>query len=95
MILRDAVPGTADVDAVAWDLETATGGMFSIMLGSRWEDVLRPVIATMPDVSCGIPARSRIVGARSMKLTKSSTTRPGVTIPFGQRIARGTRFESG
>lgn len=44
MILRDA--DTADVDAVAWDLETATGAMFSIMLGSRWESVLRPVIAT-------------------------------------------------
>lgn len=61
MILRDAVPGTADVDAVAWDLETATGGMFSIMLGSRWEDVLRPVIAT-PGHAWSL-ARARIAEA--------------------------------
>lgn len=46
VILRDAVTDAADVDAVAWDLETATGGMFSVMLGSHWQDVLRPVIAT-------------------------------------------------
>ena len=46
MILRDAVTDAADVDAVAWDLETASGGMFSIMLGSRWESILRLVIST-------------------------------------------------
>ena len=61
MILRDAVPGTADVDAVAWDLETATGGMFSIMLGSRREDVLRSVIAT-PGHAWSL-ARARIAEA--------------------------------
>ncbi len=44
MILRDAVPGSADVTAVAWDLETATDRMFSIMLGSRWEQILTTVI---------------------------------------------------
>lgn len=44
MILRDAVPGTPDIRAVAWDLETATDRMFSIMLGSHWEQVLMSVI---------------------------------------------------
>ena len=44
MILRDAVPGTADARAVAWDLETATEGMFSVMLGSRWQQILTAVI---------------------------------------------------
>ena len=43
--IRDAVPDTADVAAVAWDLETATDRMFSLLLGSRWESVLRSVIA--------------------------------------------------
>jgi ribosomal protein S18 acetylase RimI-like enzyme len=42
--LRDGVPGTADARAVAWDLETATDRMFSIMLGSRWEQILTSVV---------------------------------------------------
>jgi ribosomal protein S18 acetylase RimI-like enzyme len=45
VILRDAIPGTADARAVAWDLETATDRMFSLMLGSRWEPLLTAVVA--------------------------------------------------
>lgn len=45
VILRDARPGPEDEAAIAWDLETATGRMFSIMLGSRWETTLRAVVA--------------------------------------------------
>ena len=52
--IRDAVPDTADVAAVAWDLETATDRMFSLLLGSRWESVLRSVIAQ--------PGHARSVG---------------------------------
>jgi ribosomal protein S18 acetylase RimI-like enzyme len=36
--IRDAQP--ADAPLIAWDLETATDRMFSIMLGADWEAVL-------------------------------------------------------
>lgn len=45
VLLRDARRDSEDEVAVAWDLETATDGMFSIMLGSKWEDTLRAVVA--------------------------------------------------
>lgn len=45
VLLRDARRDSEDETAVAWDLETATDGMFSIMLGSKWEDTLRAVVA--------------------------------------------------
>ena len=45
VILRDARRDAADEAAIAWDLETATDRMFSIMLGSRWEATLRHVVA--------------------------------------------------
>lgn len=45
VILRDARRDAADEAAIAWDLETATDRMFSIMLGSKWETTLRAVAA--------------------------------------------------
>ena len=42
VVIRDAQP--ADASLLAWDLETATGQMFSIMLGGRWESVLTHVV---------------------------------------------------
>jgi len=41
--LRDGQRG--DEDDVAWALETATGNMFSLMLGSTWQQVLAEVVA--------------------------------------------------
>lgn len=35
-----------DAPLVAWDLETATGQMFSLMLGGRWEQILTRVVST-------------------------------------------------
>ncbi len=43
VIIRDAEP--ADAPLIAWDLETATGKMFSIMLGGRWESILTRVVS--------------------------------------------------
>ena len=40
------------------------------------------------------PAALRKVGARSLRLIKSLMVRPGLVIPLGQRMARGTREPS-
>ena len=61
MMLRDALPDTADARAIAWDLETATAGMFSIMVGSRWEQILMRVI-TQPGHAWSLD-RARIAEA--------------------------------
>ena len=42
--VRDA--GVDDASLVAWDLETATDRMFSLMLGARWEQILTRVVRT-------------------------------------------------
>ena len=61
---------------------------------SRIGRQLLPVMGIMPLVSHAMPAKSRIVGAMSVKFTKSSMTRPGFRMPRGQRMASGTWFES-
>lgn len=54
--IRDAEP--ADAHLVAWDLETATDRMFSIMLGGRWEAILTRAVSE-PGTSWSI-ARARV-----------------------------------
>jgi ribosomal protein S18 acetylase RimI-like enzyme len=44
VLIRDA--RATDAPLIAWDLETATGKMFSIMLGGGWESVLTRVVST-------------------------------------------------
>lgn len=41
--IRDAQP--ADAPLIAWDLETATDRMFSLMLGAGWERILTRVVS--------------------------------------------------
>lgn len=44
VLIRDAEP--ADAPLVAWDLETATDRMFSLLLGARWETALTQVVSS-------------------------------------------------
>jgi len=53
---------------------------------------LRPGDSAMPLSAHDIFATSMNVGARSTKLTKSSTVRPGFAMPAGYIIASGTWF---
>ncbi|MEK9664341.1 MAG: GNAT family N-acetyltransferase [Candidatus Nanopelagicales bacterium] len=47
LVLRDARSDSADdIADVSWALETATGKMFSMMLGRRWQVVMNAVVAT-------------------------------------------------
>lgn len=56
VLIRDAQP--LDAPLIAWDLETATDRMFSIMLGDRWKAILTRAVSE-PGTSWSI-ARARI-----------------------------------